>query len=93
MHLETKATPLDNRLINISLITDITKKERQLHGQDIMLNLNSVLTEMLTTLRTLANAMVLSGSVEDLTNKETELLAGKNSECGVLYQRQTKLCT
>ena len=63
------------------------------HGQDITLKPNSVLMEMLTTHKTLVNAMVPSGSVEETTRREIESELGKNSECGKLHQRLTKLYT
>lgn len=56
-----------------------------------MLKPNSVLTVMLQTLRTPANAMALFGLVEEMMNKEIELQLGINSECGVPCLKLMKL--
>jgi len=65
MLLEEVVLKPEDLLTNISLTLDSRKKDWPLHGQDIMLNHNSVLMVMPLTSKTLANVTELSGSVED----------------------------
>lgn len=80
---------LEDSLTNISLTSDSKKRELLPHGQDIMLNHNSVL--MIKTApasKILANVTELSGTVEDRTKLEEEFSLGINSECGHLLPKQ-----
>jgi len=80
---------LEDSLTNISLTSDSKKRELLPHGQDIMLNHNSVL--MIKTApasKILANVTELSGTVEDRTKLEAEFSLGINSECGHLLPKQ-----
>lgn len=61
---------LEDLLTSISLTLDSRNIERPLHGQDIMLNHNSVSMVMPLTSKTLANVTELSGSVEDKMKTE-----------------------
>jgi len=84
--LEEVEHPLIDKLINISSTLDLLKRELQTHGQDTMLNHNSVLMEMPLTNKILANVTELSTSVEERMKKEKELKLGTNSECGRPFQ-------
>jgi hypothetical protein len=80
---------LEDSLTNISLTSDSKKRELLPHGQDIMLNHNSVL--MIKTApasKILANVTELSGTVEDRTKLDAEFSLGINSECGHLLPKQ-----
>lgn len=91
MLLEEVVPKPEDSLTNISLILVLKNTETPLRGQDIMLNHNSALMVMLQMNKILANVTELSGSVEDLMNKVTELVLGINSECGLLFLKLMKL--
>jgi len=55
----------EDSLTNISSILVLKNTETPLHGQDIMLNLNSALMVMLLMNKILVNVTEQSGSVED----------------------------
>lgn len=84
--LEEVEQALIDKLINISLTLDLLRRELQTHGQDTMLNHNSVLMEMPLISKILANVTELSTSVEERMKKEKELKLGTNSECGHPFQ-------
>jgi hypothetical protein len=89
---EVEQVPRD-KLINISLTLDMLRRELLLHGQDTMLNHNSVLMEMLPTSKILVNVTELFTSVEDRMKKVKELKLGTNSDCGHPFQRPIQLHT
>jgi len=84
---------LEDLPMSISLTSEWKKREMLLHGQDIMLNHNSVSMVMPLTSKTLASVTELFGSVEEKMNRVIELLLGTNSECGHLFQKLMKLLT
>jgi len=91
MLLEEAELNLEDLLMSISLTLDTKRREMPLHGQDIMLNRNSVLMVMPLMSKTLANVTELSGSVEDKMKQILELPLGINSECGHLSLRLMNL--
>jgi len=82
--------PLD-RLINISLTLDMLRRGIHPHGQDTMLNHNSVLMVIPLARKILVNVTVLSGTVEKMMKLEIELPLGINSECGHPFLRLKKI--
>jgi len=87
---EVVLQPLD-RLMDISLTLDLLRREIQPHGQDTMLNHNSVLMVIALTREILVNVMELSGTVELRMNQELEFPLGINSECGHPFLRPKKV--
>ena len=79
-----------DRLIHISLTSDMPRREIHLHGQDTMLNHNSVLMVIPSARKILVNVTVLPGTVELRMKLELELPLGINSECGHPFLRPKK---
>ena len=91
MPLEEVELRLEDSHMNISLTSDIKKREMPVHGLDIMLNLNSVLMVTPLTNKILASVTELFGLEEDRTKLVLELQLGKTSDCGHLFQRLKKI--
>jgi len=76
-----------DRLIHISLTSDMLRREIHPHGQDTMLNHNSVSMVIASARKILVNVTVLPGTVELRMKLELELPPGINSECGHPFLR------
>jgi hypothetical protein len=63
------------------------RREIHPHGQDTMLNHNSVLMVIPLARKILVNVTVLSGTVEKMMKLEMPLPLGINSECGHPFLR------